>query len=133
MECGVWTTKSIPLLGMGSFRIKMITYRMLSIVRKSRWCKGVGGGVGGRAGGYLQVRKYPGHGNWLIPKRKIPKSGVANFAALATEVKIWQIIDSPGCKEIDLFFSFILGGCTNLNWNNINYWIFLCNTFDPLE
>jgi hypothetical protein len=42
----------------------------------------------------------------LIRKRKIPKSGVANFGALATEVKIWQIIDSPGFKEIDLFFGF---------------------------
>jgi hypothetical protein len=63
-------------------------------------------GWGGRPGGLLASQKYPGHGNWLIWKRKIPKSGVANFGALATEVKIWQIIDSPGSKEIDYFFSF---------------------------
>ncbi len=28
------------------------------------------------------------------------------FGALAKEVKIWQIIDSPGFKEIDFFFFF---------------------------
>ncbi len=59
--------------------------------------------VGGQ-GGYLQVGSTLGMETDWSGKEKIPKSGVANFGALAMEVKIWQIIDSPGFKEIDYYY-----------------------------